>query len=230
MQLHRERHRYTRVGWLRAAVLGANDGIVSTASLMIGVAAAGASNSEIAVAGFAALAAGAMSMAAGEFVSVSSQRDTEKAEIHRERRELATTPELELDELTQIYEGRGLEPPLARRVAEQLTKTDALEAHLRDELGMTGAVPARPWQAAAVSAVTFSLGAAVPLVVLVFATGNALIAAMALVALAVLGVTGAVAGRLGGAPITRAALRVVVGGGLAMVLTALVGSIVGTAV
>ncbi len=230
MQLHRERHRYTRVGWLRAAVLGANDGIVSTASLMIGVAAAGASNSEIAVAGFAALAAGAMSMAAGEFVSVSSQRDTEKAEIHRERRELATTPELELDELTQIYEGRGLEPPLARRVAEQLTKTDALEAHLRDELGMTGAVPARPWQAAAVSAVTFSLGAAVPLVVLVFATGNALIAAMALVALAVLGMTGAVAGRLGGAPITRAALRVVVGGGLAMVLTALVGSIVGTAV
>ncbi len=227
---HRERHRYSRVGWLRAAVLGANDGIVSTASLMIGVAAADASNSEIAVAGLAGLVAGAMSMAAGEFVSVSSQRDTEQAEIHRERRELATTPEMELDELTQIYVGRGLDPELAREVAQQLTATDALDAHLRDELGMTGAVPARPWQAAIVSAASFSLGAAVPLVVLLFASGDALIAAIALVALAVLGATGAAAGRLGGAPMGRAALRVVLGGGLAMALTALVGTLVGTAV
>jgi VIT1/CCC1 family predicted Fe2+/Mn2+ transporter len=227
---HRERHRYSRVGWLRAAVLGANDGIVSTASLMIGVAAAGASNSEIAVAGLAGLVAGAMSMAAGEFVSVSSQRDTEHAEIRRERSELATAPELELDELTRIYEGRGLDHALARRVAEQLTQENALDAHLRDELGMTGAVPARPWQAAAVSAASFSLGAAVPLVVLLFATGDALIAAIALVAVAVLGITGAVAGRLGGAPMLRAAVRVVLGGSIAMALTALVGSLVGTAV
>jgi VIT1/CCC1 family predicted Fe2+/Mn2+ transporter len=230
MPRHRERHRYSRVGWLRAAVLGANDGIVSTASLMIGVAAADASNSEIAVAGLAGLVAGAMSMAAGEFVSVSSQRDTELADIRRERRELATVPDLELDELTQIYVGRGLDPPLARQVAEQLTQADALDAHLREELGMTGAVPARPWQAAIVSALSFSLGAAVPLVVLVFASGNALIAAIALVALAVLGVTGAIAGRLGGAPMPRAVARVVVGGGLAMALTALVGTLVGAAV
>lgn len=230
MRGHRERHRYSRVGWLRAAVLGANDGIVSTASLMIGVAAASASNSEIAVAGFAGLVAGAMSMAAGEFVSVSSQRDTEQAEVHRERRELATTPELELEELTQIYVGRGLDDSLARQVAQQLTETDALDAHLRDELGMTGAVPARPWQAAVVSAASFSLGAAVPLLVLLFASGDALIAAIAVVALVVLGATGALAGRLGGAPMVRAALRVVIGGGLAMALTALVGNVVGTAV
>jgi VIT1/CCC1 family predicted Fe2+/Mn2+ transporter len=230
MQRHRERHRYSRVGWLRAAVLGANDGIVSTASLMIGVAAADASNSQIAVAGLAGLVAGAMSMAAGEFVSVSSQRDTERAEVHRERRELATTPALELEELTQIYVGRGLDLDLARRVAEQLTATDALDAHLRDELGMTGAVPALPWQAAAVSAISFSLGAAVPLAVLLLTTGDALIASIAIVALVVLGATGAAAGRLGGAPMLRAALRVVIGGGLAMALTALVGALVGTAV
>jgi VIT1/CCC1 family predicted Fe2+/Mn2+ transporter len=171
-----------------------------------------------------------MSMAAGEFVSVSSQRDTERAEVRRERRELATTPALELEELTQIYVGRGLDLELARRVAEQLTATDALDAHLRDELGMTGAVPALPWQAAAVSAVSFSLGAAVPLAVLLLATGDALIASIAIVALVVLGATGAAAGRLGGAPMLRAALRVVIGGGLAMALSALGGALVGTAV
>ena len=230
MRHHRERHLYSRTGWIRAAVLGADDGIVSTASLMIGVASADASNSAIAVAGLAGLAAGALSMAAGEYVSVSSQRDTEQAEIRRERRELASAPDSELEELSEIYASRGLDQPLARQVAESLMRADALDAHLRDELGMTGAVPARPWQAAAVSAISFAVGAAVPLLVLVFASGDALIAAIAVVALVVLGITGAVAGRLGGAPMGRAALRVIVGGGLAMALTALVGALVGTAV
>jgi vacuolar iron transporter family protein len=228
--LHRERHRFRRIGWLRAAVLGANDGIVSTASLMIGVAAANASNSEVAVAGLAGLVAGAMSMAAGEFVSVSSQRDTELADIRREERELTTTPDLELDELTQIYVKRGIEPALARKVAVQLTASDPLDAHLRDELGMTGAVPARPWQAASVSATSFSVGAAVPLLTLVFVSGDARIPAIAGVALIVLAATGALGGRLGGAPMLRAATRVLAGGGLAMALTALVGSLIGSAV
>ncbi|MEX2256924.1 MAG: VIT family protein [Acidimicrobiia bacterium] len=230
MPPHRERHRFSRVGWLRAAVLGANDGIVSTASLMIGVAAASASNSEIAVAGIAALVAGAMSMAAGEFVSVSSQRDTELADIRREKRELERDPHVELEELTTIYVKRGLERPLARRVATQLTATDPLEAHLRDELGMTGAVAAQPWQAAIVSATSFSVGAALPLLTLLFTSGDALIAAIAIVALMVLAVLGAAGGRLGGAPMLRAAVRVVAGGGIAMAITALVGSLVGSVV
>jgi VIT1/CCC1 family predicted Fe2+/Mn2+ transporter len=197
---------------------------------MIGVAAADTSNTEIAVAGIAALVAGAMSMAAGEYVSVSSQRDTELADVRREQRELASAPGSELAELTNIYEQRGLDPALAGQVAEQLTAHDALDAHLRDELGMTGSVPARPLQAAAVSALSFSLGAAVPLLTLLFASGNALIASIALVALVVLAVTGAAAGRLGGASIVRASARVVIGGGVAMALTALVGELVGTAV
>jgi len=230
MLLHRERHRFSRVGWLRAAVLGANDGIVSTASLMIGVAASSASNSAVAVAGFAGLVAGAMSMAAGEYVSVSSQRDTELADIRREQRELATAPDLELQELTQIYEKRGLDATLARQVAEQLTASDPLAAHLRDELGMSGVVPARPWQAAFVSAGSFGIGAAVPLIALLFASGDALIAAIAIAALLVLGVTGAVGGRLGGAPMLRAATRVLVGGTIAMAITAVVGDLVGSAV
>ena len=230
MLLHRERQRFSRVGWLRAAVLGANDGIVSTASLMIGVAASSASNSAVAVAGLAGLVAGAMSMAVGEYVSVSSQRDTELADIRREQRELASSPELELQELTQIYEKRGLDTALARRVAEQLTASNPLEAHLRDELGMSGVVPARPWQAAFVSAGSFAMGAAVPLLALLFASGDALIAAIAIGALLVLGVTGAVGGRLGGAPVVRAAARVLAGGAIAMAITAVVGDLVGSAV
>jgi vacuolar iron transporter family protein len=230
MLAHRERHRFRRVGWLRAAVLGANDGIVSTASLMIGVAATSASNHAVAIAGVAGLVAGAMSMATGEYVSVSSQRDTELADIRREERELSTAPDLELEELTQIYVKRGVEPDLARKVAVQLTKSDPLDAHLRDELGMTGAVPARPWQAARVSAVSFAAGATIPLLTLLVTSGDARIPVIAGVALVVLAITGAVGGRLGGAPMPRAAARVLIGGGLAMLLSAVVGNIIGSAV
>jgi vacuolar iron transporter family protein len=230
MLLHRERHRFRRIGWLRAAVLGANDGIVSTTSLMIGVAAADGSNSAVAVAGLAGLVGGAMSMAAGEYVSVSSQRDTELADIRREQRELSTSPDLELAELTQIYVKRGIDPGLARQVALQLTASDPLDAHLRDELGMTGAVPARPWQAAAVSAVSFALGAIVPLLTLLFVSGDVRIAVLAVVALVVLAATGALGGRLGGAPMPRAAGRVLAGGAIAMALTAVIGDVVGSIV
>jgi VIT1/CCC1 family predicted Fe2+/Mn2+ transporter len=209
---HRERHRFRRIGWLRAAVLGSNDGIVSTTSLMIGVAAANASNTDVAVAGLAGLVAGAMSMAAGEYVSVSSQRDTELAE------------------LTHIYEQRGVDPKLAREVAVQLTESDPLDAHLRDELGMTGAVSSRPWQAAAVSAVSFAIGAIVPLLTLAVVSGDARIPVLAGVALVVLAATGALGGRVGGAPMPRAAARVLVGGAIAMGLSALVGELVGAAV
>ena len=229
---HRERHRFERIGWLRAAVLGANDGIVSTASLMIGVAVSSAatSTSTIAVAGLAGLAAGAMSMAVGEYVSVSSQRDTENADIRKETAELKKTPDLELNELTHIYVQRGLEPVLARSVAEQLTAADPLGAHLRDELGITHATKARPWQAALVSVVSFGLGAAIPLLALAVAGGIDPIAVIAIAALVVLAITGAVGGRLGGAPVGRAAVRVLVGGGAAMAITALVGNLIGTAV
>ena len=229
---HRERHRFERIGWLRAAVLGANDGIVSTASLMIGVAVSSAatSTSTIAVAGLAGLAAGAMSMAVGEYVSVSSQRDTENADIRKETAELKKTPDLELNELTHIYVQRGLEPVLARSVAEQLTAADPLGAHLRDELGITHATKARPWQAALVSVVSFALGAAIPLLALAVAGQDNRIAAIAGSALVVLAVTGGIGGRLGGAPVGRAALRVLIGGGAAMAITALVGDLLGTAV
>jgi VIT1/CCC1 family predicted Fe2+/Mn2+ transporter len=229
---HRERHRFERIGWLRAAVLGANDGIVSTASLMIGVAVSSASTSTstIAVAGLAGLAAGAMSMAVGEYVSVSSQRDTENADIRKEAAELKKTPDLELNELTHIYVQRGLEPVLARSVAEQLTAADPLGAHLRDELGITHATKARPWQAALVSVVSFALGAAIPLLALAVAGQDNRIAAIAGSALVVLAVTGGIGGRLGGAPVGRAALRVLIGGGAAMAITALVGDLIGTAV
>ena len=229
---HRERHRFERIGWLRAAVLGANDGIVSTASLMIGVAVSSAatSTSTIAVAGLAGLAAGAMSMAVGEYVSVSSQRDTENADIRKETAELKKTPDLELNELTHIYVQRGLEPVLARSVAEQLTAADPLGAHLRDELGITHATKARPWQAALVSVVSFALGAAIPLLALAVAGQDYRIAAIAGSALVVLAVTGGIGGRLGGAPVPRAALRVLVGGGAAMAITALVGDLIGTTV
>jgi len=227
---HRERHRFDRIGWLRAAVLGANDGIVSTASLMIGVAASSASTSAIAVAGLAGLAAGAMSMAVGEYVSVSSQRDTENADIRKETAELERSPDSELNELTHIYVQRGLEPVLARSVAEQLTAADPLGAHLRDELGITHATKARPWQAAFVSVISFGLGAAIPLIALAVAGGIDPIAVIAIAALVVLAITGAVGGHLGGAPVTRAAIRVLIGGGAAMAITALVGNLIGTAV
>jgi VIT1/CCC1 family predicted Fe2+/Mn2+ transporter len=211
-------------------VLGGNDGIVSTTSLMIGVAAANATNTEVAIAGIAGLVAGALSMASGEYVSVSSQRDTELADIRREQRELSTSPTLELAELTQIYERRGVEPELARQVAVQLTASDALDAHLRDELGMTGAVPARPWQAAFTSALSFALGGVVPLLTLTVVSGDVRIPVLAAVALVVLAATGALGGRLGGAPMPRAALRVLIGGAIAMALSALAGELVGAAV
>jgi vacuolar iron transporter family protein len=227
---HGERHRYGRIGWLRAAVLGAGDGIVSIAALLIGVAASDASRASIIVAGFAGVAAGAMSMATGEYNSVSSQRDTERADIARERREQHTEPERELDELSAIYRRRGLDPQLAREVAVQLHRADPLAAHLRDELGIVEAGRARPLQAASVSAGAFTLASAIPLLAVVAAPSGARIPAVvaaSLVALALLGVLGA---RLGGAPPLRAAVRVIVGSGLAMALAAAVGALVGTAV
>ena len=227
---HRERHRFRRIGWLRAAVLGADDGIVSTASILIGVAAASASRSSILVAGLAALVGGAFSMAAGEYVSVSSQRDTEDADIARERRELARSPELELEELTDIYVGRGLDRELARQVATQLTASDPLSAHLRDELGMQEAHRARPWQAAIVSAVSFAVGAAVPLAAAALAAAGDRIEATAATAVVLLAATGAIGGRLGGAPMAQAAMRVLVGGGLAMGAAALIGDLIGTSI
>src|SRR5688500_10363984 len=194
---HRERHRSERIGWLRAAVLGANDGIVSTASLVVGVAAAEVARQDVLVAGVAGLVAGALSMAAGEYVSVSSQADTEKADLTRERHELERAPQAEEDELTEISGRRGLEPDMARTVARQLTAKGALAAHARDELGLTEELAARPLQAALASAATFAVGAAVPIVAILVAPINALTAAVAaasLVCLVVLGGTGAVVG------------------------------------
>lgn len=226
---HAETHRHERVGWLRAAVLGADDGIVSTASLMIGVAESSAGRHAILVAGLAGLVAGALSMAAGEYVSVSSQRDTEEADVRRERREQQEDPEAELVELTRIYVRRGLDEGLARTVATRLTETDPLGSHLRDELGFTDTAMARPVQAAAVSALSFALGAALPLLVMAVAGAGLRIAATAVSSLAFLAVLGVVGGGLGGAPIGRAALRVTVGGGVAMAATALIGRLVGAA-
>ncbi|MFO1536626.1 MAG: VIT family protein [Actinomycetota bacterium] len=227
---HSERHRYDRVNWLRAAVLGAGDGIVSTASLLIGVAAASANRSELVVAGIAGLVAGAMSMASGEYNSVSSQRDTEQADIEREARELHTVPERELEELTEIYVRRGLERDLARTVAEQLTAADPLGSHLRDELGIVAEGRARPLQAARVSAASFAVAALIPLLAVMLASAGTRVAVLvvaSLASLAALGVTGAC---LGGAPPGRAAVRVLIGSGLAMAMTALIGRLVGTAV
>lgn len=229
-RLHIESHNIERIGWLRAAVLGANDGIVSTASLIVGVAAAAAGRQDVLLAGIAGLVAGALSMAAGEYVSVSSQADTENADIAREMAELATQPEAELNELTGIYVGRGLEPALARQVAEQLTAHDAMAAHRRDELGLSEATAARPLQAAFASALTFSIGAALPLLVVLLLPADALtigVVATSLVALVVLGILGA---RAGGAPILRSVARVVFWGALAMAVTAMVGRLFGTAV
>ena len=227
---HLERHRIARIGWLRAAVLGANDGIVSTASLIVGVAAAAAGRSEVLVAGAAGLVAGAMSMAAGEYVSVSSQADTEKADLDRERAELAASPEGELRELTQIYVDRGLDRETARTVAEKLTANDALAAHARDELGISEAVSARPIQAAFTSAATFSVGALMPMLVVIFSPLRLLVpieAVASLLFLALLGSVGAVAG---GGGVARATIRVTFWGAFAMALTAAIGKLVGTVV
>jgi VIT1/CCC1 family predicted Fe2+/Mn2+ transporter len=225
---HRERHRTTRVGWLRAAVLGANDGVVSTASLMLGVAAAHASHSNVLLAGVAGLAAGAMSMAAGEYVSVHSQADTEQADIERERKELKADDAGERKELTAIYVARGLDPILAREVADQLMAHDALGAHVRDELGISQMTRARPVQAAFASAASFALGAAFPLVVTLWAPRQALIAWVAGASLAFLAFLGALAARAGGASVAVGALRVTFWGALAMAVTTGVGALVNT--
>jgi len=229
-RVDRERHRTGRIGWLRAAVLGANDGIVSTASLIVGVAAAGAGRSEILVAGVAGMVAGAMSMAAGEFVSVSSQLDTERADVAREREELATQPEFEKRELAAIYETRGLSPTLATEVAEQLMTHDALAAHSRDELGLSDAASARPVQAALTSAATFAAGAALPLLMSLAAPAPDVIERVSGTSLVCLSALGALSARTGGAPVLRASARVAFWGALAMGLTAGVGSLFGTAV
>ena len=226
---HRERHRSERIGWLRAAVLGANDGIVSTASLVVGVAAAEATQQDVLVAGVAGLVAGALSMAAGEYVSVSSQADTEQADLERERHELATAPQAEEDELAGIYVRRGLEPQLARTVARQLTAKGALAAHARDELGLTEELAARPLQAALTSAATFAVGAAVPIVAILLAPPSALVVVVAAVSLVCLLSLGAIAAYIGGAPIFVGAARVTVWGALALLTTAAVGRLFGTA-
>lgn len=228
--LHRENHLIERVGWLRAAVLGANDGLISTASLIVGVAAATSSRNEILVAGAAGLVAGAMSMAAGEYVSVSSQSDTEQADLARERRELAEQPEAELEELTTIYVNRGVEPALARKVAEQLTAKDAFAAHARDELGLTPHVVAQPVQAALTSAATFIVGAAFPLVVSMLAPAGTIPWTVSIACLVGLAALGAIGAQAGGASILKPTIRVVFWGAIAMIATALIGSLVGRAV
>jgi len=225
---HRERHRTHRVGWLRAAVLGANDGIVSTASLIVGVAASHAARHEILVAGIAGLVAGAMSMAAGEYVSVSSQADTEKADLAREGTELAANPDLEQAELAGIYVGRGLDPGLAKQVAERLMAHDALSAHARDELGISETVRARPIQAALASAASFAAGAVLPLAVAAVAPRSGLALWISGLSLAFLAALGAVAARVGGASMLVGAGRVAFWSALAMALTAAVGKLFGT--
>ncbi|MEQ1856626.1 MAG: VIT family protein [Longimicrobiales bacterium] len=227
-RLHTEQHRTERIGWLRAAVLGANDGIVSTASLVVGIAAADSSRAAVLLGGIAGLVAGAMSMAAGEYVSVSSQSDTEAADRARETKELAEQPDAELDELTQIYVGRGLERTLARQVAEQMTRHDALGAHLRDELGMTEAHEARPVQAAVTSAITFAVGAGLPLGITAVAPAASLVSSVSAASLGALAALGALSARAGGASMLRGAVRVTFWGALAMALTAVVGNLVGT--
>jgi VIT1/CCC1 family predicted Fe2+/Mn2+ transporter len=226
---HLERHRTDRIGWLRAAVLGANDGIVSTASLIVGVAAAQAPSADILVAGVAGLVAGAMSMAAGEYVSVSSQADTEQADLERERKELATDHEFERNELAAIYVTRGLESALARQVADQLMAHDALGAHARDELGISEITTARPVQAALASAATFAVGAAVPLLTVLIPPATALIPVVVVASIILLAALGAVGAHAGGAPVGKATLRVTFWGALAMGLTAGVGALFGVA-
>ena len=222
---HTERHRTHRIGWLRAAVLGANDGIVSTASLVVGVAAAGTSPETILIAGVAGLVAGAMSMAAGEYVSVSSQADTERADLNRERKELIADPAQERAELAAIYVGRGLDAGLASKVATQLMEHDALGAHARDELGISETLTARPVQAAVASAGTFAVGAALPLLIVLLVPVAALLWTVAGSSLLFLALLGSLAARVGGASVMTAAVRVTFWGALAMALTAGVGTL-----
>jgi VIT1/CCC1 family predicted Fe2+/Mn2+ transporter len=228
LRRHSERHRTDRIGWLRAAVLGANDGIVSTASLVVGVAAANAAPASILVAGVAGLVAGAMSMAAGEYVSVHSQADTENAELARERIEIETDPEAERRELTAIYVERGLEAALAAQVASQLMAHDALGAHARDELGISQTFSARPVQAAVASAGSFAVGAALPLAAVLLAPAQGLIAWVFAASLVLLALLGALAARAGGADMLTGAWRVTFWGAMAMAMTAAVGALFGT--
>ena len=230
LHLHPESHLVDRIGWLRAAVLGANDGIVSTASLIVGVAAAAATQNEVLIAGIAGLVAGAMSMAAGEYVSVSSQSDTEKADLARERKELSENVEFEREELAEIYVKRGLDPVLARQVAEQLMSKDALSAHARDELGISEITAARPVQAALTSAATFAVGAAMPLLMVIISPDGALVPIVSAASLGFLALLGAVGARAGGANVPRATARVTFWGALAMALTAGIGKLFGTVV
>lgn len=229
-RLHNENHLVSRVGWLRAAVLGANDGIVSTASLIVGVAAANGAASNVLVAGIAGLVAGAMSMAAGEYVSVSSQSDTEQADLAREKGELATQPDFERQELAEIYVKRGVEPTLALQVADQLMAEDALGAHARDELGISEVTTARPIQAALTSAAAFSVGASMPLAMVLVSPAAWLAATVSVASLLFLAVLGAIGAKAGGANVLRATVRVTFWGALAMALTAGIGAVVGTAI
>ncbi|MHC0053839.1 VIT1/CCC1 transporter family protein [Actibacterium sp. D379-3] len=230
MHQTREKHFTDRVGWLRAAVLGANDGIVSTASLIVGVAAAATGRGEILIAGVAGLVAGALSMAAGEYVSVSSQADAEASDIARERKELATQPKAELKELAGIYEARGVSPALALQVAEELTAKDALSAHARDELGISELTAAQPLVAAGASALSFGIGAALPLGAAMFAPDRWIVPAVTALSLLFLAVLGALGARAGGAPLPRAVLRVTFWGAVAMAVTAGVGKLFGAVV
>jgi VIT1/CCC1 family predicted Fe2+/Mn2+ transporter len=225
-----ERHLVGRIGWLRAAVLGANDGIISTASLIVGVAAAAATRNDVLIAGVAGLVAGAMSMAAGEYVSVSSQSDTEQADLARERKELHDSPEFELDELAEIYVQRGVEKSVARQVAQQLMAKDALTAHARDELGISEITTARPIQAALASAAMFSIGAAMPLAMVIVSPVNALVPIVSGASLAFLALLGAIGARAGGANILRATVRVTFWGALALLFTAGIGRLFGTVI
>lgn len=229
-RIHKESHLVERIGWLRAAVLGANDGIISTASLILGVAAAAASKSDILLAGVAGLVAGAMSMAAGEYVSVSSQSDTEMADLAREKRELLEDPEFEEEELAQIYVQRGVKPDLARQVAVDLMAKDALGAHARDELGISEITTARPVQAALTSAATFSVGAAAPLALVLLSPSDFTIPAVSMGSLAFLALLGFLGARTGGATVLKPVLRVTFWGALAMAITAGIGAAVGTVI
>jgi VIT1/CCC1 family predicted Fe2+/Mn2+ transporter len=225
LRQHPESHLINRIGWLRAAVLGANDGIISTASLIVGVAAAAATQHDVLIAGVAGLVAGAMSMAAGEYVSVSSQSDTEQADLTREKRELSENAEFELDELAEIYVKRGVDRPLARNVAQQLMSKDALGAHARDELGISEITTARPVQAALTSAVMFSVGAAMPLLMVLLSPADALVPIVSAASLGFLALLGAIGAKAGGANVPRATARVTFWGALAMAFTAGIGKL-----
>ena len=228
LRLHPESHLVSRIGWLRAAVLGANDGIISTASLIVGVAAAAAKQNDVLIAAVAGLAAGAMSMAAGEYVSVSSQSDTEQADLARERKELSEHPEFELDELASIYVKRGVDPALARQVAQQLMAKDALTAHARDELGISEISTARPVLAAVTSAAMFSAGAAMPMLMVVVSPAGVLVPIVSAASLGFLALLGAIGAITGGANVLRATARVTFWGAFAMALTAGIGRLFGT--